>query len=295
MKRRGRTLFALMYLAPAVLLYAGLVIWPLIKAFRLSLFATRGLSARETFVGLKNYETLFADEGFRNALTNNLKLLVGVVVIIVVLGLILAHVAETKGPAGKVMRSIYLFPHVISIVVVGILWQFLLNPTMGPLTSLLGAVGLRRENGWLGDSSTALGSVGAAFIWYSIGFYIMLFAAALRGIPEDVVEAAELDGASGLRRFRTITWPMIWSVRKVVVIHVVISLLNTFALVKVMTNSGPAMASDVTLTFLYRQGFEQSKLGYATTVAVVNFAIVMILAGIIMLIFRKDPQAARSR
>jgi ABC-type sugar transport system permease subunit len=293
MKRRGRLLFALSFLAPAVLLYAGFVLWPLVQAFRLSLFTTRGLSARETFVAFKNYQDLAVDEGFRNALFNNLKLLGGVILIIIPLGLVMAHIAEMKGPRGKIVRSIYLFPHVISIVVVGILWQFLLHPTIGVITAGFDKLGWKDQPVWLGDSRTALGSVGVGFIWYSIGFYIMLFAAALRGIPADVVEAAELDGASGLRRFFRITWPMIWSVRRVVVIHAVIALLNTFALVLMMTNSGPAMASDVTLTFLYRTGFEQSKLGYATTVAVVNFAVVMLLSGFIMLIFRKDPQAAR--
>lgn len=293
MKRKGRTLFAITYLAPAVLLYAGLVLWPLIQAFRLSLFSTRGLSGQATFVKFENYQRLFADEDFRNALINNFKMLGGVVLVILVLGLILAHIAELKGTPGKLVRSVYLFPHILSIVVVGILWQFLLHPSIGIITNGFNALGWKNQPIWLGDTSTALGSVSVAFIWYSIGFYIMLFAAALRGIPEDVKEAAELDGAAGMRRFRTITWPMIWSVRRVVVIHSVIAVLNTFALVKVMTNSGPAKASDVTLTFLYRVGFEQSKLGYATTVAVVNFFVVMMLAGLIMLIFRRDPQAAR--
>jgi ABC-type sugar transport system permease subunit len=218
---------------------------------------------------------------------------VGAIIIIIPLGLVMAHVAELKGPRGKIVRSVYLFPHIISIVVVGILWQFLLHPTIGVVTAGFDMLGWKDQPVWTGDSDTSLGSVGVAFIWYSIGFYIMLFAAALRGIPVDVVEAAELDGASGLRRFRTITWPMIWSVRRVVVIHAVIALLNTFALVVMMTNSGPAMSSDVTLTFLYRMGFEQSRLGYATTVAVVNFGVVMLLAGFIMLIFRRDPQGPR--
>lgn len=294
MRRRGRIAFALAFLAPAALLYAGLVLWPLVRAFALSLYHTRGLSDKKQFVGFQNYTDLAKDEIFRTSVLNNLKLLVVVVVAVTVLGLLLAHVTEGKGRVAKVLRSVYLFPHVISIVVVGILWQFLLHPSIGLITATLDRMGWKDQPTWLGDPSTSLLSVAVAYVWYGIGFYIMLFSAALKGVSTDVFEAAELDGTRGFHRFRTITWPLIWSIRRVVVVHAAIATLNTFALVRLMTNGGPFRSSEVTLTYLYEQGFQPNSFyGYATAIAVVNFLLVMAVAGCILLVFRRDPQAAR--
>jgi N-acetylglucosamine transport system permease protein len=291
MKRRGEKLFIAAFLAPAVLIYAVFVVLPLIQAFWYSLFDFRGTNLdRMDFVGLKNYERLSQDEIFHRALINNMMLLLGALAVMMVLGLLLAHAAQSDKWWGKALRSIYLFPHIISIVIVGILWSFIFHPTVGLVTSGLKAMGVQDIPIWMGDKNTALPGIGVAFVWYGIGFVIMLLSAGIRGIPQDIQEAAELDGAKSLQKFWSVTWPMIWSVRRIVVIHTIIQALNTFALVRLMSNGGPSRASEVTLTYLYERGFEgNSFYGEATAIAVVNFVLVMILSGIVMLIFRKDP------
>ena len=291
MKRRGQTLFIAAFLAPAVSLYGIFVIVPLFQAFWFSLFDFRGTNLdRMDFVGLKNYERLSQDEVFQRAIINNLLLLVGALTVLMILGLLLAHAAQSDAWWGKLLRSIYLFPHIISIVIVAILWQFIFHPRVGLVTSGLTALGVKDIPVWMGDNRTALFGIGVAFVWYALGFVIMLLSAGIRGIPQDVQEAAEIDGARAWVRFRTITWPLIWSVRRIVVIHTMIQALNTFALVKLMSNGGPDRASEVTLTYLYERGFEgNSFYGEATAIAVVNFVLVMALSGLVMLVFRKDP------
>jgi N-acetylglucosamine transport system permease protein len=291
MKRWGQNVFIAAFLAPAVTVYGIFVIVPLFQAFWYSLFDFRGTNLdRMDFVGLKNYERLSQDEIFKRAIMNNLLLLIGALAALMVLGLLLAHAAQSDAWWGKVLRSIYLFPHILSIVVVAILWQFIFHPNVGLVTSGLTALGIKDIPVWMGDNRTALFGIGVAFVWYALGFVIMLFSAGIRGIPQEVQEAAEIDGARAWQRFTRVTWPLIWSVRRVVVIHTMIQALNTFALVKLMSNGGPDRASEVTLTYLYERGFEgNSFYGEATAIAVVNFVLVMALSGLVLLVFRRNP------
>jgi N-acetylglucosamine transport system permease protein len=177
---------------------------------------------------------------------------------------------------------------------VAILWQFLYHPTMGPVTSLMKFVGLGElAEQILGDPKIAMPAVAVSFIWYAVGFYIMLFSAGLQALPAEVIEAAELDGSKGLGRFARITWPMLWSIRRVAVIYIVINVMNVFTLVYLMTKGGPDRATETMLTYLYQQAFEDSAMGYATALAVANFLVAMALAGVVMLVLRRDPQEAR--
>ena len=185
-----------------------------------------------------------------------------------------------------------LFPQVISLVAVAILWMFMYNPSYGLVTGALKSLG---AGDWaqniLGSPTAALPAVTIAFLWYAVGFYIMLFSTGLRGIPAEIMEAAELDGSHGLHRFKTITWPMLWSVKRTAAIYIVINVMNVFALVFLMTQGGPDRATEVMLTNLYQQAFVFSEFGYATALAVANFVVAMGLAVILMFVFRKSPEA----
>jgi len=192
------------------------------------------------------------------------------------------------------LRGIVLVPQMLSLAVVAILWQFIFSPDIGLLTSGMHALHLDKYvHTWLGESKTALGAVGIAFVWWAAGFYVMLFSAALRGIPEEVKEAAELDGAIGLKRFWRVTWPMLWSIKRVCVVHLTITVMNVFVLVYLMTNGGPDRASETMLTYLYENAFKNFEFGYATAIAVVNFVVVMGLSGLILFMFRRNPEASR--
>ncbi|RYG47597.1 sugar ABC transporter permease, partial [bacterium] len=126
-----------------------------------------------------------------------------------------------------------------------------------------------------------------------VGFYIMLFEAGLKQVPEEVNEAAALDGSLGWHRFRNVTWPLLWSVKRVAVIYLVINSMNVFALVFLMTRGGPDHASEVMLTHLYEQAFVNSSFGYATAVAIGNSFVVMALTLLILFVFRRNPVEGR--
>lgn len=295
MRKQGRTRFIVSFLAPAVLLYSVFVVWPLASAFWLSLHQWRGVSKNTTFIGAQNYLELGQDSVFWQSLRNNGWLLLFVGAIVLVLGVSLAHAMNASGRIARFLRGVYLFPQVISLVVVAILWTFLLNPSFGIVDPLLRGVGFDPpKEGWLGSPTMALPAVGAAFLWYVLGFYIMLFSAGLRNIPEEISEAASLDGAQGLRKFFSVTWPLLWSVKRVAVIYIVINVMNVFALVYLMTQGGPDRKTEVMLTYLYEQAFKNSKFGYAAALAVVSFVVAMLLSSLVMLWYRKNPEAVRA-
>jgi ABC-type sugar transport system permease subunit len=115
----------------------------------------------------------------------------------------------------------------------------------------------------------------------------------LQAVPKEVTEAAELDGSSGLHRFRRITWPMLWAIKRIAIVYIVINVMNVFALVYVMTEGGPDRATETMLTYLYKQGFKNFEFGYATAIAVANFVVAMALAFIVMAAFRRNPESTR--
>lgn len=294
MNQKGRGIFIVSFLAPAVLVYVVFVIWPLIQAFQLSLYRWRGVSVHRKFVGMENFSKLAQDDAFHKAVKNNLTLLVIGGFAIIVISVALAHAMQGRGTLGKMLRSVILLPQMISLVVVAIMWTFIFNPQFGLLTSGLNAIGLKGlTHTWLGDPKTALPSVGTAFAWYAIGFYAMLFSTALKSMPEEVGEAAELDGARGFTRFWHVTWPMMWSVKRIAVVHMTITVVNVFSLVYLMTQGGPDRSTEMLLTYLYEAAFKNSQFGYATAIAIANFAIVMVLSLLLLAFFRKDPQEPR--
>jgi N-acetylglucosamine transport system permease protein len=290
---RARTRFIISFLAPAVLLYAGFVVYPLIQALVLSLYRFRGVSRKKTFIGSENFQTLWNDDVFRRSALHNLALFACAGIVILLLALAVSHAVRGQGAIAKTARAVYLFPQIVSLVVVAVLWQFIFNPT-GLLNSGLNRIGLDVDAlPWLGNGTWALAAVGVAFVWWAAGFYIMLFEAGLKQIPQEVDEAAALDGSLGWHRFRTVTWPLLWSVKRIAVIYLVINTMNVFALVFLMTRGGPDHASEVMLTHLYEQAFVNSSFGYATAVAIGNFLVVMAMTLLILLVFRKNPVEGR--
>jgi len=281
------------FLTPATVLYGVFVVWPVLQAFAFSLYRWRGVSEYRTFVGLENFRRLAADPVFYQSLAHNLFFLIVGGTAILVLGLAIAHAVHGHSRFDRLLRGVYLFPQIISAVVVAILWMFLYNPSFGLIDAALKATGLGAlALDWLGTPRTALPAVTVTFVWHAVGFYIMLFSAGLRTIPVEVHEAALLDGVEGLRRFFTITLPLLWAVLRVALIYVVINSLNVFALVFLMTVGGPDRRTETMLTYLYEQAFKNSEFGYGTALAVANFAIVMLLSGLVMAALRRNPQEA---
>lgn len=293
-KTAGRTLFIISFLAPALFLYGLFVAVPVFQSLVLACYRWRGVSAQRKFVGLENFKKLGQDDVFWRAMSNNLWLLVVAAIVMTFLAVSLAHAMQSSGRLSQLLRSIYLFPQVISLVVVAILWMFLYNPSFGLIAGVLKSVGLSSwARPWLGDPQFALPAVMVVFLWHGLGFFTMLFSAGLQSIPAEVQEAAGLDGAVGLQRFWRITWPLLWSVKRISAIYIVINVMNVFALVYLMTQGGPDRRTEVMLTYLYEQAFQNSQFGYATALAVANFAIAMILSAGLMFFFRRNPEEVR--
>ena len=274
MRDRSRPWFIAAFLAPALLIYGGLVLYPLGQAFAFSAYRWRGVSAVKTYVGAQNFIDLTHDDAFRKAIQNNLWLLVVGGLLTVAISIGLAHAMGSQGRTGRALRATILIPQVIPVVVVAILWMFLFNPQFGLLTSGLKAVGLGGwVKTWLGDPNTALPAVTVAFVWYAMGFYSLLFSAGLK--------------------VSSVSWPMLWSTKRTVYVHLTITVMNVFALVLIMTQGGPDRATETMLTYLYENAFKNFQFGYATAIAVVNFVVVMSLGGLILFITRRDPQGVR--
>jgi N-acetylglucosamine transport system permease protein len=253
------------------------------------------VSANKTFAGLENYANLVSDRVFWISLLHNVVFMIVGGTLILVVALAVAHAIQSNHLIARAIRGVYLLPHILSLVIVAIIWTFIYNPSFGLLTGTLKSLGAEHLSiTWLGDGRTVLGAVILAFVWYALGFYIMLFSTGIKAVPEEVKEASQLDGAQGLRRFLSITWPLLWPVRRIAIINLVIASLNVFAIVYLMTEGGPDRKTEVTLTYLYEQGFRNSQYGYAASIAVANLVVVFLLTGLVMLGLRRNPEVGRA-
>jgi ABC-type sugar transport system permease subunit len=212
----------------------------------------------------------------------------------IILGVGLAHLTQGEGRIRKFTRGIYLFPQVISLVAVGLIWQFQLNPKYGLVTDVLARLGWDvRDPGITRDPRYAFAAIAAAFVWHALGFFILLFSAGLKQIDQEVTEASTLDGSDGWHRFRTLTWPLLWSVKRTAITYLLIHILTTFAIVYLMTEGGPDRATEVFVSYLYEQIAKNGQYGYASALAVVIFCLSMAASVTVLAIYRRDPTATR--
>ncbi|MEV4702493.1 sugar ABC transporter permease [Actinoplanes sp. NPDC049316] len=286
--RHGRWRFLAGALIPALVLHVVFVLSPYAQAFYLSLTDWTGVAGEARFVGADNYRRLTEDSLFVDAVRNNALLLVVVPLVTVAIGLFLASMLHLGGRGGRrsvpgagAYQIIYFFPQLLSLVVVAVLWSFVYNPNTGLLNGALRAVGLGGlAASWLASPSLALPAVMAVLIWSSVGFYVVLFSAAIDGIPHELFEAAVLDGAGGWATFRNVTLPLVRDTVQVAFVYLGIAALDAFAVVQVMTvgPGGPDGATEVIGLSLYRNAFQYGKFGYASAMGVTLFFATLTLA-----------------
>ena len=284
---RARTL---VWVLPAVLLLAVFVYFPMFDSLRLSLYEWDAFNPRPDFVGLSNYQEMFADPIFWGAIFNNLAYAVVSLVFQVGLALVLAAVLEElvgkrlRGP----LRTLYFIPAAVAITVVGILFTFIYNPEFGLLNAVLELVGLESwTHAWLGEESTAIWSIIAMSQWQGIGYSAILFVVAIQRIPRMYYDAVHIDGGGHVRAFFTITVPMVREMTTLLVILTVSGAFLVFNEVMVMTAGGPNNSSQVLGTWLYRKAFFEDNMGYASAVASVIFVITFTFAANQLLIGRR--------
>jgi N-acetylglucosamine transport system permease protein len=197
---------------------------------------------------------------------------------------------KKKLKENRFYRIVFLFPNVLSIVVVSIIWSFIYSPTMGILNNTLELIGLKSlTRTWLGDENTVLGALIVPQVWMFTGFFMVLYMAGMKNIPKSLYEAARIDGASELNQFFSITIPMLWEIiRTSLVFFVARAFQSTFSLVYVTTSGGPNRASEILSTYMYEQGFVNSNFGYATVIGLLLFAVMMVINFILQKITKRE-------
>jgi raffinose/stachyose/melibiose transport system permease protein len=280
LKRRRRTesLVAYIFIAPAVLTFVVFMAVPMLLTAALSFFDWSGISLGSLkFAGFDNYVKLSQDPVFWQSLGNNLIFILLGMGISVALGLFVAVLLERNLPGSSFFRGVFFLPTVLSTVVVGIVFTFLISPVFGVIRPIFALVGIDFNVALLGDPKTALYTIIFVEIWRAFGFAMFLFVAGLKSLDETLVEAAKLDGASGSQVFWYVTFPQLRPVTLLVATLVGIQMLKLFDLVFVMTGGGPQNATEVLTTFLYKQGFNFNEVGYGSAIAVVLLIITFIL------------------
>ncbi|MEV0270493.1 sugar ABC transporter permease [Hamadaea sp. NPDC050747] len=286
--RHGKLRFVAGALAPALVLHALFVLSPYAQAFYLSLTDWTGVAGGAHFVGLGNYARLGGDALFLDALRNTAVMLIVVPTVTIAIGLFLASVLHLGGRRGldgvrgsSFYKVVYFFPQLLSLAIVAVLWQFVYNPTNGLLNGSLRGLGLGGlARSWLAEPHLALAAVMAVIVWSSVGFYMVLFSAAMDAIPRELYEAALIDGAGAWATFRKVTMPLVRDNVRVAFVYLGIAALDGFAIVQIMTvgPGGPDGATEVIGLSLYRNAFTYGKFGYASAMGVTLFFLTLAVA-----------------
>lgn len=292
-RRRSIPTHVFVFLAPAVLLYTLFMVFPLINSLGLSFFEI-GRQNQMSFNGGQNYIKLFTDSDFApffwRALKNNFIFFAVHMLVQNPIGLLLAALLVEGGRIRNFFRTVIFMPTVLSVVIIGFIWQLILNPLWGVAESMLNAIGLGAWFGpWLGKPETALVTVSLISVWQFVGIPMILFYAALIGIPEELTEAARVDGATAWDTFWHVKFPLILPTVGIVGILTFVGNFNAFDLIYTMkgANAGPDFATDIMGTLFYRTFFgQQLQLGnpaMGATVAAMMFLI--ILTGVLLYMF----------
>jgi len=274
-------LFICISVLPAVILTLMFTIWPTAQALYLSFTNATSLGLNNKFVALDNYIYMFHDKSFIQALINTAKLMAVVPVITIFCSLVLAFVLnQCKLKEMVLYRTIFYFPNIVSLTVVGIIWSFVFHPNVGIVNKILGAVGLESlQRSWLGDSKTALWCIAFTLLWQAAGYYMVMHIAAMDGISPEIYESATLDGASAWRKLISITMPLMKDIIGITFVLALSGTINlSFVLSQVMTGGGPNGASSVLLQYMYTQGFVNGNFGYAMAITVFTLAISVALS-----------------
>ena len=281
MKHNSRKILPYIYLLPAVAMIAVFVYYPVIDNVYNSFFDWSVFTVERDFVGLRWYKELFQDDIFWICLKNNtlydLVSLVGQVFF----GLVVASVLESKTFRRRsgFFRTVYFLPSVMSFIVVGLLWYLIYNPIVGPFNKVLALLGFDTATlDVLGDSRFSIYGVMFASQWMYFGYMAMLLIVGLQKIPQELYEAAQIDGANAVDSFFHITIP---NLKEMILVDCIICVVGSFKLfdeVYIMTSGGPGNSSEVLSTYLYRTAFHGNQMGYASAIAIALFVITFTLA-----------------
>jgi multiple sugar transport system permease protein len=273
--------------APGVLVYVCFVLAPIVVSFGYSLTNYNPFNPPTKYVGLRNYRLLFHDTEFLTALRVTTILTLIVVIVPNVLGLPIALLLDRRGWLYNTLRSVFFIPVVLSSVVVSIVWARMLADD-GLVNKTLRGLGVAHPPGWLSDPNYALYSVGAILSWQMLGFCVVVYLAGLQGVPTELHEAAAIDGAGPILRFRKITWPLLAPALTVNTVVMLITGFKVYDHIQVITNGGPGTGTTSTIAFTILQtGFNANHQGYASAMAVAMLIIIATASAIVLRILQR--------
>lgn len=284
-RRRLRWNPAYAFIAPSVLIIAVFIAEPIVQSAWMSLHHWSIGSSHHQFVGAGNYTSLWHDSRFWNALRVTCVYTVAVGVGQIVLGFVIALRLQRTSWYTAILRSAFFFPFIASLVVTGIVWQFLLDPQVGLVDGWLQKLGFGPTN-WLQSTSLALPSLIVVGIWKNVGFAMIVLLAGLQTVPAYLHEAALLDGASYLQRLRYVVVPALRPPLLFIAVMATINGLQLFDLNYVMTSGGPLFHTESVVMYLYQRGFIDFKLGYATAIAMVLFVLILAVSAVQLRLLR---------
>ncbi|RKL66987.1 sugar ABC transporter permease [Salipaludibacillus neizhouensis] len=270
-----------LFISPMVIGTSILVIFPIIMALIVSFtdwVFIRGIGDMN-FVGFDNYTALLSDDLFIQSVKNNVWLIFAVP-ITMFLSLMLAVIINKHVYMKSFFKIVYFMPYISSVVAIAIVFQLLFHPSYGPINEFLMGIGIEDPPRWLADSNWALVSVIIISIWTSIGFNLIIYLAALQNIPLELYEAADIDGAGILKKFRHIMLPMVSPTTFFLLITGIIYSFKSFELIVVLTSGGPGYSTSVIVYYLYEQAFEYLRSGYSSAISIMLLLMLFVVTAL---------------
>lgn len=290
-KRSGRSRFVFLCAAPAVILFTIFMIIPTINVFRMSLFRRSAYSTTEEFVKLDNFTRLMSDGNFIRSIQNTILLIVVVTIITFAFALVFAAILTREEIKGQnFFRIIFYIPNILSVVVISAIFSAIYDTNNGTLNSLLSLFsGKNVAVLWKGENMV-MTSLIIAMIWQAIGYYMVMYMASMASIPQSLYESAGLDGAGRITQFFQITLPLIWTNIRTTLTFFIISTINmAFLFVKAMTSGGPNGASEVALSYMYKQAYTNSSYGYGMAIGALVFLFSFGLSALVNVVTKREP------
>lgn len=287
-REKAQRRFIFICLAPAVILATIFIFIPTINVFRMSLYRMGGITNKKSFVGFSNFVKLMDDKNFLEAMQNSILIIVMVMICTIVLAVLFAALLSRGNFRGKnFFRIIFYIPNILSIVVIAGIFSAIYQPTNGILNTFFGMIGLSSlQQQWMGNPAVINYSIIGALVWQAIGYYMVMYMSSMSSIPENLYEAASLEGASKVRQFFMITLPLIWDNIRTTLTFFVISTINLSFMFVQLTSEGN-LGSEVALNYMYNNAFA-GKYGFGMAVGVCIFVFSFALSAIINKVTERD-------
>ncbi|MEV0622423.1 sugar ABC transporter permease [Nonomuraea sp. NPDC050404] len=290
--RRGRAVTIALFLLPALVLFLLLVVAPMVVALYASVFRWNGFGGLPTnFIGPDNFTRLFTSEIFAQDLWHLLVLVVLSICVQLPFSLAVAMLLNQRMRGRALYRVLFFAPYVLSEVITGVLFSLILSPGSGMANQVLRVFGWESE--WLADPGTVMPSLFLVMTWKYFGFHMMIYLAGRQNIPNELIEAAQIDGATGWKTFRHVTLPLLGPTIRISIFLSVIYTIQLFDLVWILTGGGPSHSSETMAVTMMDWGFKRSQVGYASAISVVMFALSLVFALVYQrFVMRRDLEGA---